>query len=328
MRLSLNPASYRNDRARSAGRLALVILGVAGAGYSLRAAGEILDFEAVRTRAQALAKAPYEGRPRPLPDWLLKLNYDQYRDIRFVPTQSWWNRERLPFKLQFFHPGFVFTRTVQLNEVVDGVSRPIPFDRRLFDYGHNEVGPLPASIGYAGFRIHNFLNQPNDELGVFQGASYFRFLCRRAVYGLSARGLAVDTAEPTGEEFPNFEEFWVRRPAPDAKQIVVYALLNGPSVTGAYEFAIDPGNDTVMHVLAVIYCRRNPAVFGLAPLTSMFWHGKNSNEVTDDYRPEVHDSDGLMINAGSGEWLWRPLTNPASRGSCPLSRTRTRAASA
>jgi glucans biosynthesis protein len=312
MNPSLNPSLHRNDLARSAGRLALVILGVAGAGFSIRAAGEVLDFEAVRARAQELARAPYEGKPRPLPDWLLKLNYDQYRDIRFVPTQSWWNRERLPFKLQFFHPGFVFTRTVQVNEIVDGTARLIPFERRFFDYGHNEVGPLPASIGYAGFRIHNFLNQPNDELGVFQGASYFRFLCRKAVYGLSARGLAVDTAEPTGEEFPNFEEFWVRRPAPEAKEIVVYALLNGPSVTGAYEFAIEAGNDTVMHVHAVVYCRRNPTIFGLAPLTSMFWHGKNSDEVTDDYRPEVHDSDGLMINAGSGEWLWRPLTNPAS----------------
>jgi glucans biosynthesis protein len=282
-----------------------------GTCVSLCAAGEKFDFEFARSRAQELAQAPYEGKPRPLPEWLLKLDYDQYRDIRFVPVQSWWNRERLPFKLQFFHPGFVFNRTVQVNEIVDGQARLIPFESRFFNYGHNVVGPLPASIGYAGFRIHNYLNQPGDELGVFQGASYFRFLCRKAVYGLSARGLAIDTAEPTGEEFPNFEEFWVRRPAPNAKEIVVYALLNGPSATGAYEFSIAAGDDTVMRVHAVVYCRRNPSVFGLAPLTSMFWHGKNSNEATEDYRPEVHDSDGLMINAGSGEWLWRPLTNPA-----------------
>ena len=291
-------------------RLAPVIAVLLGTGPSLRAAGAHFDFDSVRSRAQDLARMPYEGKPRPLPEWLLKLNYDRYRDIRFVPVQSLWNRERLPFKLQFFHPGFVFTRTVQVGEIVDGRASPIPFEKRFFDYGHNVVGPLPESIGYAGFRIHNFLNQPGDELGVFQGASYFRFLCRKAVYGLSARGLAINTAEPNGEEFPNFEEFWVQRPLPEAKVIVVYGLLDGPSATGAYQFTIEPGNDTVMRVHAVVYCRQNPAVLGLAPLTSMFWHGKNSNEATDDYRPEVHDSDGLMVNAGSGEWLWRPLTNP------------------
>jgi len=305
-------AFHRTGSARSAPRLGLAILGMLGACHGLRAAGEEAGFDSVRSRAEALARAPYEAKPRPLPDWLLKLNYDQYRDIRFIPVQSWWNRETLPFKLQFFHPGFIFDRTVQLNEIDDGKTRPIPFEKRFFDYGHNEVGPLPASIGYAGFRILYPLNRPGDELGVFQGASYFRFLCRKAVYGLSARGLAVDTAEPGGEEFPNFEEFWIRRPTPEAREIVVLALLNGPSETGAYQFTIAPGDDTVVRVHAVVYCRRNPSVFGLAPLTSMFWHGKNSNEPYDDYRPEVHDSDGLMVSAGSGEWLWRPLTNPAA----------------
>jgi glucans biosynthesis protein len=247
-----------------------------------------------------------------VPEWLLKLNFDQYREIRFVPVRSWWNRDKVPFRLQFFHPGFIFDRTVQINEVDGGNVSPIPFQRRLFDYGPNAVGPLPPEMGYAGFRIHNSLNVPGDELGVFQGASYFRFLCRRAVYGLSARGLAVNTGEPGGEEFPTFEEFWVVKPVrSDAESIAVYALLDGPSVAGAYRFDIGPGADTVMRIRAAIYCRK-AAVLGLAPLTSMFWHGKNSNFETDDLRPEVHDSDGVMIHNGAGEWLWRPLTNPAS----------------
>ena len=156
---------------------------------------------------------------------------------------------------------------------------------------------------------------------MFQGASYFRFLCRRAAYGISARGLAVNTAEPGGEEFPDFEEFWVDRPGPGATQIVVYALLNGPSVTGAYRFTITPGDETVMRVKASIYCRKNPAVLGLAPLTSMFWHGKNTDVETDDFRPEVHDSDGLLLHAGSGEWIWRPLTNPAAMRTMAFSDT-------
>ncbi len=270
------------------------------------------DYEAVQARAQQLAAAPYQVRTSPVPDWLKRLSYDQYREIRFIPVQSWWNHEALPFKLQFFHPGFLFRRTVQIGEVVDGQAQLIPFSPKLFTYGRNSVGPLPEDMGYAGFRIHNFLNQPGDELGVFQGASYFRFLCRRSVYGLSARGLAVDTAEPGGEEFPSFEQFWVVKPTADASEIVVYGLLDSPRVAGAYRFAIRPGSDTVMDVRATVYCRSNPKVLGFAPLTSMFWHGTTSNFETDDVRPQVHDSDGLMLNTGTGEWLWRPLTNPAT----------------
>jgi glucans biosynthesis protein len=268
-------------------------------------------FELLRARALHLAVQPYQPRPSPVPTWLRDLTYDQYRDIRFRPPQSWWNHDPIPFKLQFFHPGYIFDRTVQIHEIDEGQVRLIPFSENFFDYGHNHVGPLPASMGYAGFRIHNFLNQPGDELGVFQGASYFRFLCKRAVYGLSARGLSLNTGEPGGEEFPNFEEFWVERPAgAQATSLTVYALMDSPSVTGAYRFVIDPGADTVMHVKAVIYGRLNPGVVGVAPLTSMYWHGKTSNFETDDVRPEVHDSDGLMLETGSGEWLWRPLTNP------------------
>jgi glucans biosynthesis protein len=182
----------------------------------------------------------------------------------------------------------------------------------MFDYGMNKVPSVPSDMGFAGLKILYPLNKPGDEVGVFQGATYFRFLCQRAFYGLSARGLAINTGEPTGEEFPAFREFWVERPGPEAKGLVVYALLDGPTAAGAFRFAITPGADTVLLVHEVIYCRRNPAVLGIAPLTSMFWHGKNSNGNFNDFRPEVHDSDGLMVNNGAGEWLWRPLSNPAS----------------
>jgi glucans biosynthesis protein len=201
---------------------------------------------------------------------------------------------------------------VAISEIKGGRARPIPFGPHLFDYGANAVGELPVTMGFAGFRILYPLNKPGDELGAFQGASYFRLLCEKAVYGLSARGLAIDTAEPTPEEFPTFEEFWIDEPDSNATTITVYALLDSPSVAGAYRFAITPGADTVVGVRATLYCRRNPNLLGIAPLTSMFWHGKNTNFEHDDIRPEVHDSDGLMLNTGAGEWLWRPLNNPAS----------------
>jgi glucans biosynthesis protein len=168
-------------------------------------------------------------------------------------------------------------------------------------------------------RILYALNKPGDELGAFLGASYFRFLCQHAFYGMSARGLAVNTGEPGGEEFPIFRAFWVERPLPDARTLVMYALLDSPSVTGAYRFSITPGAETVTEVHEVLYCRHNPAVLGIAPLTSMFWHGKNTNVSYDDFRPEVHDSDGLMLYTGAGEWIWRPLTNPSSIRSASFS---------
>jgi len=287
---------------------ALIFAATAG-----RAADAAFSFEALSHRAQDLAAEPYHARTHQMPEWLKKLTYDQYREIRFRPPESWWNQDKVPFKLQFFHPGFLYTQTVQIFELNQGHPELIPFSTKFFDYGPIAVGPIPPDFGFAGFRIHYFLNQPGDELGSFQGASYFRFLCRKAVYGLSARGIAINSGEAAvPEEFPDFEEFWIQHPSgPTANEIVVYALLNGPSVAGAYRFAIDPGADTVMHIKTELYFRKNPLTVGIAPLTSMYWHGKTSNFETDDTRPEVHDSDGLMIHNGAGEWLWRPLSNPA-----------------
>jgi glucans biosynthesis protein len=304
------------------------------AGAHLRA--EVFDFEVLRFKAKMLASKPYEPASGRVPEFLLKLTYDQYRDIRFIASEARWRREQLPFQLQFFHPGFIFNHPVEINEVNGGAAVPIRFSSKLFDYGHNVFNP-PAShggfvgarllsplghlidnlemsnlTGFAGFRILYPLNRPGDELGAFLGASYLRFLCQKAVYGLSARGLAINTGQPGGEEFPRFEEFWIERPRPGATTCVIYALLDGPSATGAFRFTVTPGADTVVQVQEVLYCRRNPAVLGVAPLTSMFWHGENTHREHDDFRPEVHDSDGLMLNTGAGEWLWRPLTNPDS----------------
>ena len=282
---------------------------------ALRAADVPFDFEVLQFRAKALASQPYAERKTRVPEALRKLNYDQYRDLRFNPDSAWWRRDRLPFQLQFFHPGFIYTRTVQLSEIVNGDVELIRYDKDLFNFGANRgLGSIPGDMGFTGFRVHNQLNNPNyfDELAVFQGASYFRALGQGMRYGLSARGLALNTAEPGGEEFPVFEEFWIERPSDKGKAITVYALLDSPSVAGAYQFIITPGPSTVMEVKSTIYRRKDVAVFGVAPLTSMFWFGETTSNGHDDLRPEVHDSDGLMIQRGNGEWLWRPLSNPKS----------------
>ncbi len=296
-------------------RLGLACMFLLGALQQLTAADPF--FQNLNSEALRLAKAPYAPRESRVPAKLLnpEFTYDQYRDIRFDPKHAWWKDEALPFQLQFFHPGFIYAKTVQLSEVVDGAAKPIPFSTALFSYGpQSKLDALPSDMGYTGFRVHYSLNDPAylDELIVFQGASYFRALGRGMRYGLSARGLAVDTAAPSGEEFPDFVSFYLVRPTKDADAIKLYALLDSPSVAGVYQFEINPGDETVTTVTATLYLRAGAEgkTLGLAPLTSMFWYGENSEHRFSDLRPEVHDSDGLLMERGNGERIWRPLTNP------------------
>lgn len=284
--------------------LLLVVLGAA----PVRA----FDFEDVATRAQQQAQRPYKSESRKPPAELQALTYDQYRDIRFRPDHALWRNENLPFELMFFHLGKFQTEPVRMNEVTARGARHIRYQSAYFDYGKNKLSPQGwGDIGFAGFRAHYALNNPKykDELVVFLGASYFRALGAGQHYGLSARGLAIDTVGGQGEEFPRFTEFWIVRPAADATTLTLYALLDSPRSSGAYQFEIQPGAETVINVRSRIFLRGKVATLGIAPLTSMFAFGENQPHRT-DFRPEVHDSDGLMIAMGEGEWIWRPLINP------------------
>ena len=295
-------------------RLSFIVTGWLVAGGALHGATEAFDFEILRSRAKALAAKPYVAPRSTVPPELLKLTFSQHRAIAFNATRAWWKRDKLPFQLQFFHPGFIFGQTVVLHELRGREATLITFSKGFFSYGTDDYGNIPEDMGFSGFRIISKLDRPEDEIGAFQGASYFRLLCLKTVYGLSARGLAVNPGDSVlGEEFPMFEEFWVQRPAGRDKAIVIFALLNGPSIAGAYRFSILPGAVTVAQVKAVLYARTAIQTLGIAPLTSMFWHGESSNSLSGDYRPEVHDSDGLMIARGNGERLWRPLSNPDTR---------------
>jgi periplasmic glucans biosynthesis protein len=278
-------------------------------------------FEAVAELARAAAARPYRSPETTLPAELAELDYDGLRDIRFRPERALWRAEGLPFEIQFFHRGGGFSLPVEVQEIVDGQPRPVPYDKTAWDYGAHDFWHRAEGwgrLGHAGFRIHHALNTPEtkDELIVFLGASYFRALGRGQQYGLSARGLAIDTMGGAGpEEFPRFERFWIERPAADAKTLTVHALLDSPRATGAYRFEIEPGDTTTVSVRARVFLRAGaqPARLGLAPLTSMFQHGENQPRAG-DFRPEVHDSDGLLLAlgqpGGGTEWLWRPLVNP------------------
>ncbi len=270
-------------------------------------------FEDVALRAKQLADAPFKKPSNNLPKGLQNLEYDQYRDIRFKPAAAYWRDAKLPFELMFFHQGWHFDQPVKVNEVFGRTVRPIRFDPSLFDYGANKFDPSQLRrLGFAGFRVHYPINTPKykDEVLVFLGASYFRAVGKGQLYGLSARGLAVDTAQASGEEFPRFVEFWVDRPARSATTLTIYGLLDSRRVTGAYRFVVSPGVTTAMEVKARLYLREGVGKLGTAPLTSMFFSGPSQRPSTDDYRPAVHDSDGLSIHTGTGEWIWRPLSNP------------------
>jgi glucans biosynthesis protein len=273
------------------------------------------DLDEVTAKAAQLARAPYDAARGKVPQWLLDISYDQWRDIRFRPDKALWRDQHLPFEVQFFHPGLYYPRTVTINVVDDTGVHHLESSPDQFDYGKNDfAAKVPRDLGFAGLRVHFPLKTPayRDEVIVFLGASYFRALGKRQVYGLSARGLAIDTVVPSGEEFPDFIEFWLVRPGADATHLVVYALLDGASVTGAYRFDVRPGEETVVDVDARVFLRRAVQKLGLAPLTSMFFHGENTTRRFDDFRPEVHDSDGLLLHFASGEWLWRPLDNPTA----------------
>ena len=276
------------------------------------AEGELFNFDKIVLMAQKLSTQKYVPPYSTLPAEIQNLSYDQHRDIRFSRKDGPWYGQRLPFEVQFFHLGALFNTSVPINEIVNGKSHPISYSPKYFDFGKNTFDPNKLqNIGYAGFRLHAPINSYRyyDELISFLGASYFRALGKGHKYGLSARGLAIDTAVQTGEEFPIFREFWLEKPKYKARSIKVYALLDSPSATGAYRFEIIPGTNTIMDVKAKIFARKDINKLGIAPLTSMFLFGENTKNRFDDHRPEVHDSDGLLIWNGNNEWLWRPLDN-------------------
>ena len=275
-------------------------------------AATAFGFDDVTALARGIAAKPYKAPPDRLPPELRDLDYDALRDIRFKPEEALWRAERLPFELMFLHLGRGLRDPVAVNTIEQGAVHPVAFDPEHFSYGRNRVDTQKLKdIGFAGFRVHFPINGPTykDEILVFAGASYFRALGKNQIYGLSARGLAVDTAGPGGEEFPRFSEFWIEKPKRGANSLTIYALLDSRRLAGAYRFIVTPGIDTVMQVTARVFPREAIAKIGIAPLTSMYTFGENQPG-RDDYRPEVHDSDGLSIETGTGEWIWRPLVNP------------------
>ncbi|MEW9919566.1 glucan biosynthesis protein [Marimonas sp. MJW-29] len=270
--------------------------------------------ETVRDRARALAAEPYQPRPL-IPQTWRDLSYDQYRKIWFDSRNALWEGTDLPQRVDVFPPGLYFPQPVAIHVVENGAVRPLAFDMGVFDTTDKFPDvEIDGTLGYSGLRLRAELEKKGifQEYAVFQGASYFRGIGTGEIYGLSARGLALKTGDPMGEEFPDFTTFWLEAPAPGSDTVVLHALLDSPSCTGAYRFEITHGTVLEMQVSATIFARADLTHVGIAPLTSMFLFDSTMRERFSDFRPAVHDSDGLLIHNGAGEVIWRPLANPKS----------------
>ncbi|HZI85030.1 MAG TPA: glucan biosynthesis protein D [Casimicrobiaceae bacterium] len=296
-------------------QLAALAAGSASALTPSRAAAnaDAFDFAQLKGRARALAAAPYQPRVRPFPDALRHLDWDHYQAIRFRDRRALWAGDGLRFQVKFFHPGWHYDKPVRIDELVDGRAREIALDAGMFDYTRSALTGawLQSHLGFAGFRVL-FHTDPQRDVAAFLGASYFRAVAGNGQYGLSARGLAVDCGLARPEEFPVFSEFWLERPKPDADTLTLYALLESKNVSGAYRFDLQPGPTLSMNVSAALYPRAPIERLGIAPLTSMFFQGDSDRRADADWRPQIHDSDGLAMWSGNGEWIWRPLANPPS----------------
>lgn len=268
----------------------------------------------VASKAEKLAAAPYQAPQSNLPSVFRQMAFGDYQQLRFNDEKSYWRDAETPFELRFYHQGMHFDVPVKINEVTATSVNEIRYDPEMFDFGNLDIDPAALqNLGFAGFKVLYPLNRKDkqDELMSLLGASYFRVVGKGQVYGLSARGLAIDTALPKGEEFPRFTEFWVERPQADRGSLLIYALLDSPRATGAYRMEVAPGKkDAIVDVQAKVFLREPVEKLGIAPLTSMYLFGANQPSPQLNYRPQLHDSEGLAIHSGDGEWIWRPLNNP------------------
>ncbi|WP_422366560.1 glucan biosynthesis protein [Pelagibius sp.] len=266
--------------------------------------------------AQALAAQPYQEPPRPAPELVEQIDYDAHGKLRLKPEYALWGREGSVYPITFVHLGRYFPKSIRMHKVEDGQAQEVLYETDYFTVpeGHPAAGLPSGASAFAGFWVQESRRsgdwRQREPWVTFVGASYFRSVGALGQVGLSARGIALNVGDPGPEEFPDFTQFWFTPTQREGDPQVVYALLEGPSLTGAYRFVMSRQRGVVMEVEKRLFIRRDIARLGIAPLTSMFWYGEYGDQRLMDWRPEVHDSDGLALWTGAGERIWRPLNNP------------------
>ncbi|MES1949972.1 glucan biosynthesis protein D [Salinisphaera sp. S4-8] len=277
---------------------------------ALPADGEAFDFDRVIAHARALAQRPYTAPEQRYDKLLDEIGYEAFMGIHTRKQAALWAASDTPVTVEFFHLDQNARSPVAIHVVENGRTRRIPYDSALFRYDDPKLAErLPADLGFSGLRVLG-RTEPAHEWLAFKGASYFRSPGGLDQYGLSARGVAVDTGYGSDEAFPNFTQYWLIKPAADATRMTLCALLEGEHVTGAYRITLSRPNDIVLDIESRLFQRRAIRRLGIAPLTSMFWFSETNARRGVDWRPEIHDSDGLAMTTGQGERLWRALVNP------------------
>ncbi len=273
------------------------------------------SFAQVQAQAEKRAMSPYVPLPDVLPPQLKNLTPAEEAGIFSKDTKRLWRKKGLPFQVDFYHQlkSNPAPHIAPLINTVDHKgAHPLGYSSTYFNFLNlNFTPPLPPDLGYAGFYVRYPINKPDSLDGFFSvlGSCYFRPIAKDQVYGLSARGLAINTSvDKKSEEFPNFVEWWLHEPSPTDTSLILDALLDSPSVTGAYRFTVTPGASTSINVQATLFFRDKVDRLGIAPFSSMYLYGENAKDhFGDNVHPEIHDSDGLLMNRGNGEWVWRPL---------------------
>ncbi len=273
------------------------------------------SFEALKGRATKMASEVYISPLTPMPDVVKAINYDVHGKIKFRDEAALFKDDKDAHPVTFFHLGSYFPKRVGIHVVAGGKAREVLYSADYFDMpADSPAHKLPREAGFAGFRFQEKQSRDDwrtQDWAVFLGASYFRAIGDLGQYGISARGVALNVSVPGKlEEFPDFREFWIETPQDPEAGDVVYALLDSPSIAGAYKFTLSRTRGVVIEVEAHLHLRKDVDQLGITPLTTMYWYSEMLHPAKPEWRPEVHDSDGLQIWNGAGELIWRPLNDP------------------
>ena len=274
------------------------------------------SFEGLIDHARALASQPYVPPPRPDPEVVAQIDYDAYGKIRFKPEYALYADGPSVYPITFMLVGMYFPKTVRMYKVGDGQAREILYSPDYFsmpaDHVARKLAPEPSA--FAGFWVRESRLEGDwakrEPWATYVGASYWRAVGELGQVGMSSRGVAIGTGDPKPEEFPDFVAHWFEPAATENDPVIVHSLLDGPSISGAYRFALHRGKGVTIDVENHLFLRADVEHLGIAPLTSMFWFAEYDKRYREDWRPEVHDADGLALWTGSGERIWRPLNDP------------------
>ena len=293
-----------------AGAMAAASEGLTAARAEPLGAGAPFSPPSVVDMARESAKAPFKAPKAALPDPLGSLNFDQYAAIKRKPDTAIWGDAHLGFAIEPLHRGFIFTAPIDIYIVENGQAAKLGYDKSQFDFGKIDASGAWPDLGFSGIRILKGGGADGwRDAAIFQGASFFRSLARGQTYGVNARGLSIRTGDSQGEEFPIFRALWLEKPSPAADTLVIHALLDSASLTGAFRFTLHSGDVTIIDTELTLFARAAVDNLGLGSITGAYLFGPLDHKRADDVRQSVYDIGGLQMLSGSGEWIWRPLAN-------------------